>query len=279
MIDQSRVRRAFTRAAAQFDASDFLHREIRERLLERLLAISAEPAWIIDLGAGTGGATGGLKARFPDAKILSVDSSPAMLTAGKTLQHAVCADAANLPLIDGCADLVFSNLMLHHCPDPTATLSEARRVLSDRGLLMFTTFGSASFIELGRAWATADPFTHIAPFFDLQDLGTLLTSSGFTEPVLDRQTLTVTYDELPRLMQDLRNAGSTNVTTGRARGLTGRATWQRLVAAYDRLRNPDGKLPVTLEIVFALAWAGGKAGQVGDIEIPVDRIRRVHREQ
>lgn len=272
MIDQSRIRRAFNRAAADFNSNDFLHGEVRGRLLGRLLAIVTEPTWIVDLGAGTGGATAGLKARFPDAQILSVDSSSAMLVAGKTLEHAICADAASLPLADGCVDLVISNLMLHHCPDPGTVLSEARRVLSDRGLLMFTTFGHTSLIELGRAWATADQFTHIAPFFAMQDLGDLLATNGFAEPVLDTQTITVTYDNLARLLQDLRHAGSINATEGRQRGLTGRGPWQRLAAAYDQLRGPDGKLPVTLEIIFGLAWAGTRAGTGGDIEIPVEAI-------
>jgi malonyl-CoA O-methyltransferase len=277
VIDQSRIRRAFARAAAGFDTNDFLHREVRERLLERLVAIAAEPSWIIDLGAGTGGATPGLMARFPGARVLSLDSSPAMLDAGETPVYAVCGDASALPLADGCADLVFSNLMLHHCPDPTRSIAEIRRVLADSGLLMFTTFGAASFIELGRAWATADRFTHIAPFFGLQALGNLLSAGGFTEPVLDRQSLTITYDKLPRLMQDLRNAGSSNATTGRARGLTGRAVWQRLAAAYDQLRNPEGKLPVTLDIVFGLAWAGNKMEPRDEVEIPIDTLRTSRR--
>jgi len=128
MIDPSRIRQAFNRAAADFDSTDFLHREIRERLLDRLQGIVSEPARIIDLGAGTGGATSGLKARFPEAQILSVDSSEAMLTAGQKSAWRICADVADLPLTDGCIDLAISNLMLHHCPDPTAALSEVRRV-------------------------------------------------------------------------------------------------------------------------------------------------------
>ena len=139
---------------------------------------------------------------------------------------------------------------------------------------MFTTFGRNSLIELGRAWATADRFTHIAPFFDIQELGNLLTSSGFIEPVLDIQTLTVTYDNLTAMLQDLRSAGSSNSTDGRNRGLTGRGAWQRLNAAYNQLRGPDGKLPVTLEIIFVLAWAGRRSGTEGEVEIPVDAIRK-----
>jgi malonyl-CoA O-methyltransferase len=277
MIDQSRIRHTFARAAAHFDSNDFLHQEVRERLLERLLAIVAEPAWIVDLGAGTGGATPGLTSRFPTARILSVDSSPAMLAAGQATQLRVCADAAGLPLAEGSVDLVISNLMLHHCPDPTAVLTEARRVLSDQGLLLLTTFGRRSLTELGRAWATADRFTHIAPFFDMLDLGNLFAATGFAEPVLDSQTLTVTYDSLGRMMRDLRSAGSTNSTDGRNRGLTGRGTWRRLAAAYDQLRGADGKLPVTLEIIFGVTWAGRRTKGGHEVEISVDAIRRDYR--
>jgi len=278
MIDQTRIRRAFARAAANFDAQDFLHREVRERLLERLLAVTVEPDRIIDLGAGTGNATAAIKNRFPTAQILLLDSSAQMLAAGETAPSRVCAEAANLPLVDACSDLVISNLMLHHCPDPAAVLTEARRVLSDQGALMLTTFGRNSFMELGRAWASADTFTHIAPFFDIQELGNLLTISGFTEPVLDIQTLTITYDNLTRMMQDLRNAGSTNATNNRNRGLTGRVAWQRLSDAYDQLRGPDGKLPVSIEIIFALAWSGKRNEAGSEVEIPIDAIRRVFRE-
>ncbi len=278
MIDQSSIRRAFARAADGFDASDFLHAEVRERLLERLLTLVAEPGRVVDLGAGTGGATPGLKDRFPEAQILSIDSSPAMLAAGTTIESGLCADAESLPLTDGCIDLMISNLMLHHCPDPAVVLTEARRVLSDQGLLLLTTFGCTSFVELGRSWATADRFTHIPPFFDLPGLGDLLAASGFAEPVLDSQTLTVTYDSLAKMMRELRAAGATNATDNRNRGLTGRGTWQRLAAAYDQLRGVDGKLPVTLEIVFAVAWAGGQTAQGSDIEIPVSSISKILRE-
>lgn len=272
MIDQSRIRRAFDKAAAHFDATDFLHREVRERLIDRLLAVAAEPSSVVDLGAGTGAATQALKKRFPNADVLSVDLSHAMLAAGTSTEWAVCADAAALPIPDGSVDLLFSNLMLHHCADPASALAEMRRVLADSGLLLFATFGRASLIELGRAWATADRHTHIAPFFDIIDLGNLLGTSGFAEPVLDIQTLTVTYDNLEPLMRDLRGAGSTNATEERNRGLTGRRTWQLLASAYDRLRGPDGKLPVTLEIVFGLTWAGKRTQSGGDIEIPIANI-------
>jgi len=55
------VRRAFNRAASTFDEYAVLHREVAQRLHDRLQYMQTAPAWIIDLGAGTGfgGATAG----------------------------------------------------------------------------------------------------------------------------------------------------------------------------------------------------------------------------
>lgn len=272
MLDKDRIRHAFDRAAGAFDANDFLHDEIRGRLIDRLVAIRVEPRRILDLGAGTGRATQLFAGCYPDTDVISLDFSAAMLGQATAPHQAVCADACAVPLADASVDMVFSNLMLHHCQDPAAVIAEARRVMTDNGVLLLTTFGRVSLIELGRAWASADRYTHIAPFFDILELGNLLTSHGFTEPVVDSQTLTVTYDSLDKLLQDLRAAGSCNATSGRNRGLTGRVAWQKLAMAYDQLRDADGKLPVTLEVLFCVTWAGQRVRAGGEIEVSVEDL-------
>ncbi|MFW2403323.1 MAG: methyltransferase domain-containing protein [Gammaproteobacteria bacterium] len=277
MLDQQLIRRGFERAATGFDEHDFLHREIRERLLDRLAAVRIEPTLVIDLGAGTAAATPALAKRFPQATILPIDLTPAMLMAGDATGAALCADAAHLPLADATADVVFSNLMLHHCPDPAAVLTEARRVLRSPGLLIFTTFGPNSLLELGRAWATADRFSHISPFADMHNIGDALVRAGFAEPVIDSQVLTVTYGAVDSLIADLRNAGSINATVDRNRGLTGRAAAQRLYAACRAQADADGRIPITLDVVFGIAWAGEKPPRRNPndpIEIPIERLGR-----
>ncbi|MBT8443904.1 MAG: methyltransferase domain-containing protein [Gammaproteobacteria bacterium] len=277
MLDQKLIRRGFERAAAGFDEHDFLHREIRERLLERLAAVRIEPRLVIDLGAGTGAATAALEKRFPAATIVPIDLTRAMLAAGGATRNALCADAAQLPLPDASADVVFSNLMLHHCPDPAAVLAEGRRVLRSPGLLLFTTFGPDSLLELGRAWATADRFSHISPFADMHNIGDSLVRAGFAEPVIDSQVLTITYGAVESLTTDLRNAGSSNATPDRNRGLTGRAAAQRLHDACRAQAGADGRIPITLDIVFGIAWAGEdrpRRSPGGPVEIPLERLGR-----
>jgi trans-aconitate 2-methyltransferase len=70
-------------------------------------------------GCGPGNSTALLVARFPDAKIVGIDSSPAMIAeARKTLPHAQFqeADASTwLPASD--TDLLFANAVHHWIPD------------------------------------------------------------------------------------------------------------------------------------------------------------------
>jgi len=274
MLDQKTIRRGFERAAAGFDAHDFLHREIRERLLERLQAFRMEPQIIADVGAGTGAALPALRQRFPDAQLLPIDLTAAMLRAGPDRMQAICADAARLPLADATIDLAFSNLMLHHCPDPPAVLAEIRRVLRVPGALLFTTFGPNSLLELGRAWATADHYSHICPFPDMHNIGDTLLQAGFAEPVIDSQVLTITYANIDKLIADLRQAGSTNATANRNPGLTGRGAGERFRLACAAQADADGRIPLTIDVVFGIAWTSAAAREGGPIEIPLERIAR-----
>ena len=290
-VDQHRIRRAFSRAASGFEQADFLHREIRDRLLSRLQIIRVEPDWIMDLGAGTGAAERGLIEAFPKSRIVALDFSTEMLAeanferSSKTVRPddgptqsvaAICGDAQSLPITDQSIDLIFSNLLLQHCRDPLSMLTEARRILRFPGLFIFTTLGPESLHELGEAWAGADSFSHIGPLLDMHDLGDALIQAGFAEPVMHTEKLTITYQSLARAMTALRSVGSINATIDRNRGLTGRHTWQRMTDEYERHRDADGKLPVTLEIIYGLAWSGqpdsGRRLSAGEFEVSVDDL-------
>ena len=58
-IDKKQVRRAFSRAAQDYDAAAVLQREVCTRMLERLGYIKLQPSRIIDVGSGTGWGTAG----------------------------------------------------------------------------------------------------------------------------------------------------------------------------------------------------------------------------
>ena len=251
-----------------------MHRQLREELLARLDYVAIKPALIIDLGAGGGEACLSLSKRYPDARVLAVDHAPGAWRDDASA-HLLCADAQQLPLPDNSVDMVFSNLLLPYCRNPVPVLTEVARVLREPGLFLFSTLGPDSFNQWRQAWATVDTHTHVVPFPDMHDLGDLVVRAGLAEPVLDRDSFTVTYTRPEDFVADLRAVGSVNWSKTRQAGRTGRGTRDRLHAAVAAQREGNSPWPVSLEVIWGQAWAGGagRAGAGPDTEIPLSAIR------
>jgi malonyl-CoA O-methyltransferase len=258
-LDTRWIRRSFDRASASYDASAVLQREVRSLLLERLDLTALAPRVVLDAGAGTGEACRALKARYPKARVLAVDSAPGMLRAAAARRSwfrpffVLGADATRLPLADGSVDLVLSNFMLPWC-EPDAVFAEFRRVLAPRGLLTFTSLGPDTLTELRSAWAEVDSHSRVLQFIDMHDLGDALVRAGFIEPVLDVERYTLEYSDVRALARDLKAVGARNATAGRPRGLTGPRKFAAMQSAYEAYRR-SGRLPATYEVVFGQGWS------------------------
>jgi len=281
-LDSRRVGAAFDAAAGDYDAVAVIQAEVRRRLLERLELFRTRPRRILDAGCGTGHGAGALLRRYRGAELVALDLAPGMLAAARARRpwlrrlDAVCGDAAAVPLADDSVDMVFSNLMLQWCNDPDRVFSEFNRVLRPGGLLLFTSFGPDTLKELRAAWGAADGHTHVSRFIDMHDLGDALLRAGLGEPVMDAETITLSYTDVRGLMRDLKTMGARNATAGRSRGLTGRRRLAAMEASYERLRT-DGRLPATWEVVYGHAWAGttpAGPGERGEVTVPLAQLGR-----
>ncbi len=279
LLDRAAIRKHVEKASATYDGSAVLHERVRRQLADRLDWIAFTPETILDLGCGTGHGAAALGARWPQARVIALDSSRGMLREAGRRDPArriefLCADAESIPLPDAGVDLVFCNLMLPWCEDLDAVFAEIARVLRPRGLLTFTTFGPDTLAELRAAWREADGAVHVHPFTDMHDIGDGLIRAGLSEPVLDVSRFTLTYPDLPALMRDLKAIGSQNAAAGRPRGLTGRGRLRAVTEAYEGFRA-DGVLPASYEVVFGQAWGAierPEREQEGEFAYPVSRI-------
>jgi malonyl-CoA O-methyltransferase len=265
LIDKRQMRRAFSRAAQNYDATAVMQREVCSRMLERLDYIKLQPAHILDAGSGTGWGTRQLTQRYPGAQTIALDIAIGMLQTargrsgwwqklfGGAKQMPVCADIEALPLASDSVEMVWSNLAVQWCNDLPAALIELHRVLKVDGLLMFSTFGPDTLKELRQAFNGVDQHNHINRFTDMHDIGDMLVHGGFADPVMDMEYITLTYDDVRGVLQDLKTIGAHNATAGRSPGLMGKNAWARLIDNYERLRS-NGKLPATFEVVYGHAW-------------------------
>jgi malonyl-CoA O-methyltransferase len=119
---------------------------------------------------------------------------------------------------------------------------------------MFSCFGPDTFKELRAAFAAAGAgSTSALPFVDMHDFGDMLVNAGFSTPVMDMETITVTYDSVDKLMADVRAHGGNPLTT-RRQGLLGRNAWRRMSNALEQARGADGRMPLTYEVIYGHAF-------------------------
>lgn len=282
-LDKRQLRHSFARAAAGYDKVAVLQREVGQRILERLDVVRLQPHIVLDVGAGTGVGSASLAKRYRQARVVAVDIAHPMLVQARRRapwfrkMGYVCADAEGLPFARDCVDLLFSNLTLQWCPQLEGTLQGFERILKPGALLMFTTFGPDTLMELRASWAKVDRYSHVMPFWDMHNIGDALIRAGFAQPVMDVEHFTLTYRDIQGLLRDLRGVGSHNITPGRAPGLTGKRRLQALAATYETYRQ-GGKLPATYEVVYGHCWAPANRHQahVGQpvVEVPVGDLRR-----
>ena len=267
LVDKRELRRSFEQAAATYDAAAVLQNEVCRRMLARLDYIKLEPAAILDAGSGTGNAVAGLLARYPRAHVIALDLALAMARRARARRPwwrgildwrgarlaAVCGDIEQLPLAGESADILWSNLVLQWINEPRRAFAEMWRALKPGGLLMFSSFGPDTLKELRAAYQGADRHTHVQRFIDMHDLGDMLVASGFADPVMDMEIVTLTYADVRELMRDLKAIGAHNLTRGRPGTLGGKSLLAKVTQNYEAFRR-DGKLPATYEVVYGHAW-------------------------
>jgi malonyl-CoA O-methyltransferase len=265
-VDSRQVKRNFARAASGYEAAAVLPREINTRMLERLDYVKIEPQRVLDLGCGTGASLNALSERYPKSQVLGADFSEAMLQTARSGRSPlrwlmpflrtnkaslVAAEASMLPFPVDSIGLLWSNQMLHWLDDPLKTLREMHRVLDVGGLLMFSTLGPDTLKELRSCFT--DGYAHTQRFADMHDLGDMLLECGYSDPVMDVETLTLTYSGIDDLFKDLRQNGAGCAMQARRHGLMGRSAWQDTRDRYQQFVTA-GRLPASFEVVYGHAW-------------------------
>jgi SAM-dependent methyltransferase len=252
------------RRAARLGPATFLLDAAARDLADRLSLVLRGFRVAVDLGTATGAVRRALRGQVESliaaGPIASGDAGAAGLQ--------VVADEEALPFRDGSLDLVVSALSLHFVNDLPGTLIQIRRALKPDGLFLAALLGGETLTELRQAFAAAESeieggvSPRVAPFADLRDLGALLQRAGFALPVTDFERLTVRYETVLALLQDLRCMGAANALTERRRTPLRRTTLRRMAEIYaERFGDADGRVRATFDIVWLSGWAPDSSQQ------------------
>jgi malonyl-CoA O-methyltransferase len=150
--------------------------------------------------------------------------------------------------------MLWANMALHETADPLALLADWHRLLAVDGFLMFSCLGPDTAREVRALYEALSwpPASH--QLTDMHDWGDMLVQTGFAEPVMDMERITLTFETPARLLQELAELGR-NFHPDRFAGLRGRAWKARLEQLIsERLpRGPDGRITLTFELIYGHA--------------------------
>lgn len=249
-----RVRRAFDRAAAHYDAAAAVQRQVATRLRALLPAHPPVGGALLDAGCGTGHALPWLRALQPDAPLLALDFAPHMLARARQRPCAsapLCADIEALPLRDAGIALAWSSLALQWCA-PARAFAELARVLRPGGLLVFSSLGPGTLAELRHAFAGIDRHSHVRPLPGVDRVRAAVTGAGLVAEHFEVAPTTVHRPSLRAVLDDLKGIGANVSGDAQRRAPLGRAAWRTVESRYETLRT-DAGLPVSYEVVLVRA--------------------------
>ena len=288
---------------------DYFREEIASRLVDRLDDIRRDGGFplALDIGSGPGyvhqaicsddafggpGGIGGVR------KLVQLDSSEAMLNrdvgigdgdddadtfdgSDRCSTYRLRADEeTKLPFPDGTFDLVLSSASIHWVNDLPGLLAEAKRVLKPDGCLIFAMIGGSTLSELRSSLVLAEMerdggvSTHVGPFVDFADVGTLLTAAGFTLPTVDIDTIKLGFLDAFLLMEHLQRMGEGNACASR-RGIAdngprmGTDAFLSAACIYDsmyKLEVDEGvydneSVEASVQIIYAIGWTPHESQQ------------------
>ena len=161
------------------------------------------------------------------------------------------------------AQLVWANMMLHAVVDPPALIARWHELLSVDGFVMFSCLGPGTLRELRAlyhrcGWPPATP-----GFVDMHDLGDMLLHTGFADPVMDQETLTLRWDSPAALLAELRGLGG-NTAPDRIKGLRTPRWQQALERELGALAGADGKIGLSFEVAYGHAFKGAARVPAGE---------------
>ena len=259
-IKQS-IRRNFARRAGSYDRYAGVQRLMARKLMARVEEELAHPRRILEVGCGTGYLTALLREGNPGGELLALDLDAALIEQARrrlgpdSRVSWLVADGESFS--QGGFDLIIANATFQWFTNPGETLRAYFQVLSPGGCVAFSTLGPETFGELDVSLnqAAAAMKLDTAPeitarrFLNSQNWESLLTQAGFSQVRLTRQIITAHFPTVPDFLQALKATGATNP---RPRAFTPRLL-NALIRAYDTRFRQNGSIPVTYEIIWALA--------------------------
>ena len=244
--------------------SAWLHDEVAKRMAQRLGFIRSPPAhWVHCQPSLDGWASQAVVSQqYPQSACTVIEPSAALLShARQNLSQPWWQRwRQNSPSFalspPQPAHMLWANMGLHMQARPQDCMAQWQACLAPEGFVMFSCLGPDTLRSLKTLYTQLGwpPAAH--DFTDMHDWGDMLLASGFAQPIMDMEHITLTYPHVQALLADLRSLGR-NLHPQRFAALRGKKWLSGLhTALQDTLITPQssGRLALRFEIIYGHAF-------------------------
>ena len=248
------IRNSFNKAANNYNEYAVLQKEVACQLFNSIDKFNISPKNILDIGCGSGFFTTLLAKKFINSEIIALDFAENMLKKIPVMPNIslICANGEQLPFKDNSFDIVGANLMLQWSDNILNQLQNIYKVLTNKGLFVFSSFGIDTLCELRKSWQKVDNNNHVNIFEDMHNIGDLLLHTGFKKPIVKMEKITLTYQNVKDLLIDLKKIGANSVIN-RSNKLITKTKLMQMIENYEQFRTKS-KIPATYEVIYGIGW-------------------------
>ena len=282
-------------ARAQQFSEPWLHAEVARRMADKLPFIRHQPRRVLEWWAGLGASHAVLDAALPQAARWACEPDAQWQRKTQIQRRAPWwnplrwstfrAHHASRVVLPGDAalvqaqgfDLLWSNMSLHHDADPPKRFVQWERWLAPEGFVMFSCLGPDTLKELRALYARQGWGSASTGFVDMHDLGDMMVRAGFADPVMDQETLTLTWASAAQALAELRQWGA-NTSPHRHAGLRTPRWRERLEGAMEEVHGAGERITLTFEVVYGHAFkASASPARTQETRVGVDEMRSLIR--
>ncbi|MCQ9207163.1 MAG: malonyl-ACP O-methyltransferase BioC [Omnitrophica bacterium] len=219
MVKKTVIKNNFSRNAESYDKYSSVQRNSARKLISILPV--GEFKKILDIGCGTGLYTGFLRERFRSSNIKALDISREMIEIAKDkLRESsiefVVGDAEKAKFSEN-YDLITSNASFQWFDDLGKVLRLYKKLLNEKGIMLFSIFGPRTFYELNESLRTLfgkDIATSSSGFIEKPEIKNIL-ERHFANVSVDEEIYEEKHNSVKELLQKIKYSGIRGYGTGR----------------------------------------------------------------
>ena len=238
---EKKIIESFSKYARSYDRYAILQRSMAERLASYLP--EPTPPHIIELGCGTGLFTRHLLT-LPIKSLTLNDISSAMIEILKIrLELPKCTkfligNAENISM--GKTDLICSNAVFQWFQNPQSSLIHLKKSLNNKGMILFSTFGTETLKEFRQVANMNSPIT----LYSLSQWKTFIKKTGFTLRLFNSEKRKIFTPNTMNLIKNLQQIGAAPIKNFNVGGL------RKLIRYYDKHFSTKQGVYATWELYY-----------------------------